>query len=147
MAVSKDDGPMPLYMHTVKRILKEMRMVQQATGETFCYSRFKDLIMDCELSPAQLGPLNQRLDTLESFMPNDQTIFGSTAARKGKGKGNGQRVEQVGNDWSSQVSRQLHPRQFLTLPAWMPYNCRSFMPLCHARGCLLLVQHMSEYLP
>jgi hypothetical protein len=29
MAVKSDDGPMPLYLHTVYRILREMRMEQQ----------------------------------------------------------------------------------------------------------------------
>ena len=100
MAVNRDDGPMPLYMHTVNRILREMRVVQQnIPGATFDYSRFKDLIMASDLTPAQLGPLNQRLDTLESFMPCGQTNHGKSAVRSGKSKGS----DQVGNDWTSQV--------------------------------------------
>jgi hypothetical protein len=29
MAVGQDKGPVPLYMHTVQRILREMRLLQQ----------------------------------------------------------------------------------------------------------------------
>lgn len=37
MAVGQDDGPMPLYEHTVKRILRELRMTQQQTQTRFDY--------------------------------------------------------------------------------------------------------------
>jgi hypothetical protein len=32
MAVSQDDGPVPLYLHTVCRILRNMRVRQQEAG-------------------------------------------------------------------------------------------------------------------
>ncbi|KAF7593728.1 hypothetical protein BBP40_010903 [Aspergillus hancockii] len=72
MAVEQEEGPMPLYMHTVKRILREMRIVQQKNQTPFDYQGFKGKILDAGLTPGQLEPLKQRLDTLESFMPQTQ---------------------------------------------------------------------------
>ncbi|KMP05412.1 hypothetical protein CIHG_10017 [Coccidioides immitis H538.4] len=72
MAVGQYDGPMPLYMHTLKRILQEMRISQQQLGTKFNYREFKKMVMESGLTPAQLEPLKQRLDTLESFMPQTQ---------------------------------------------------------------------------
>jgi hypothetical protein len=95
MAVSQDDGPMPLYLHTVHRILREMRTEQQKTEIAFDYQNFKRRLMDSAMSPTQLGPLNQRLDTLESFMPR-QTAVGQVAI------GNG-------NDWTSVVRSTYAP--------------------------------------
>jgi hypothetical protein len=69
MAVKTDEA-IPLYVHTIYRILREMRIRQQALGGSFDYCEFKRELMDSGLSPTQLGPLNQRLDTLESFMPS-----------------------------------------------------------------------------
>ncbi|KFY05197.1 hypothetical protein O988_00181 [Pseudogymnoascus sp. VKM F-3808] len=93
MAVSRGDGPMPLYLHAVYRILREMRIADQEMGTGFSYATFKNRIADTEMTPAQLSPLTQRLDTLESFMPNTQT--GAKLPRR-KGK----RVRQYGNDWT-----------------------------------------------
>ena len=75
MAVGQGDGPMPLYMHTVKRILRDMRIVQQATAAKFDYQDFKERLLSCALTPAQLEPLTQRLETLESFMPERQVLM------------------------------------------------------------------------
>ncbi|KAI8931108.1 hypothetical protein NX059_012118 [Plenodomus lindquistii] len=69
MAVKPEEGSVPLYVHTVNRILREMRMFQQATGTRFDYQTFKTEILAADLSPAQLAPLSQRLAMLESFMP------------------------------------------------------------------------------
>ena len=77
MAVGQNDGPVPLYIHTVKRILRNMRIVQQESGGGFDYQHFKRLITSSGLTPAQLEPLNQRLDTLESFMPKTQSVITS----------------------------------------------------------------------
>lgn len=67
MAVSRDDGLMPLYLHAIYRILRDMRIAQQETNGTFSYAEFKQKVMDITMTPAQLGPLTQRLDTLEKF--------------------------------------------------------------------------------
>lgn len=69
VAIKSEEGSIPLYIHTVHRILREMRMSQQATGAPFDYETFKSEVLAADLTPAQLAPLNQRLATLESFMP------------------------------------------------------------------------------
>jgi hypothetical protein len=48
------------------------------------------------MTPAQLGPLQQRLDTLESFMPDAQTR--NLGNKKGKSV-----LVNSGNDWTSEV--------------------------------------------
>lgn len=55
-------------MHIVKRILRDLRIQQQATGDDFSYREFRKQIDKVDLSEAQRTPLEQRLDTLESFM-------------------------------------------------------------------------------
>lgn len=87
---------MPLYLHAVNRILREMRIEQQEMGTGFSYATFRNRVDGTEMSPAQLSPLAQRLDTLESFMPNTQTGV-IIPRRKGKP------VKQYGNDWASKV--------------------------------------------
>ncbi|KAK1970901.1 hypothetical protein LY78DRAFT_626915 [Colletotrichum sublineola] len=64
------DGSMPLYLHVVTRILRDMRLEQQSNGLAFSYLTFKKKLAKADLTPAQKAPLNQRLDTLESFMAN-----------------------------------------------------------------------------
>ncbi|PYH67073.1 uncharacterized protein BO88DRAFT_427255 [Aspergillus vadensis CBS 113365] len=58
-----DNGPIPLYMHTVKCILREMRMEQQAAHTGFDYCIFKNKVLNSNLTPI-----------LESFMPQLQTL-------------------------------------------------------------------------
>lgn len=95
MAVSSNDGPQPLYIQTIYRILRDMRMKQQESGGRFSYALFKKHIDSARLTPFQMGPLQQRLDTLESFMPESQT-----AAPQKQGK----KVKAVcGNDWTPKV--------------------------------------------
>lgn len=108
MAVSQDDGPMPLYLHAINRILREMRMVQQATNGTFNYAKFKRLVADTDMTPGQLAPLTQRLDTLESFMPKSQTQSNlKDSTRKQQDEG--------GNDWTVKVCESsLFRRQAAT---------------------------------
>jgi hypothetical protein len=66
MAVGETN--VPLYMRVVGRILREMRLEQQANGGSFNYARFKEKMLREDLTDMQRAPLNQRLDTLESFM-------------------------------------------------------------------------------
>ncbi|KAK1141002.1 hypothetical protein N8T08_009659 [Aspergillus melleus] len=89
MAVGQDDGPMPLYMHTVKRILRDMRMIQQESGAGFDYQTFKRSLLSSNLTPSQLDPLSQRLETLESFMPPSQS---ANTGKKGKRPTGGARI-------------------------------------------------------
>ncbi|TWU79079.1 hypothetical protein ED733_008658 [Metarhizium rileyi] len=72
MAVSSvGGGGMPLYLHIVTRILRELRIEQQQKGGYFDYSAFRRAIQAEELTPGQKAPLEQRLDTLESFMAKE----------------------------------------------------------------------------
>lgn len=142
MAVSRGDGPMPLYLHAVYRILREMRIEQQEMGTGFSYATFKDRVSRTEMTPAQLSPLAQRLDTLQSFMPNTETGV-TIQQRKGK------LVRQYGNNWTSKVCEcvVIFDLRLLTVLAWLSYYRRSFMPLCYPRGSLLTIQHLLEYFP
>lgn len=96
MAVSQDNGSMPLYLDTVVRILRDIRIEQQSNlaGATsiFNYRRFKEKVLGTQLSAVQLGPLSQRLDILESFMPKSET---ADQAGKNKSKKKG---EKEGNE-------------------------------------------------
>ncbi|CAN9170184.1 unnamed protein product [Alternaria alternata] len=92
MAVKPEEGSVPLYVHTVNRILREMRMSQQATGTRFDYQTFKKEILAADLSPAQLAPLSQRLAMLESFMPQ--------TGDRAKGKHG---KSPTGTSWKNQV--------------------------------------------
>ncbi|CZS94340.1 hypothetical protein WAI453_013074 [Rhynchosporium graminicola] len=96
MAV-KNGEPVPLYIHTIYRILREMRTVQQASGTQFNYREFKSQVMDSSLAPTQLVPLQQRLDALESFMPKIQVH----SNQKGKRKEKLQAPNRDKKDWSS----------------------------------------------
>jgi len=98
MAVKNDDG-VPLYIHTIFRILREMRIIQQDSGGKFDYVEFKSQLMASGLSPAQLGPLLQRMNTLESFMPKSQVEQKHKTNFKIKGKGRTQNK----STWSLEV--------------------------------------------
>ena len=95
MAVKQEDGGMPLYLHSITRILRELRLEQQAFGGDFNYLAFKERIADASLQPGQLAPHTQRLDTLESFMPRSQT---ESSANKSQ-----TRQTVAGNDWTIKV--------------------------------------------
>jgi hypothetical protein len=68
-------------------------MIQQQTNGTFNYAEFKRQVAATTMTPAQLVPLTQRLDTLESFMPKSQTE--ELPAKKPRDEG--------GNSWTIQV--------------------------------------------
>lgn len=67
MAVTSGEK-MPLYMHVVNRILRELRIAQQHNGTKFSYKAFMDMLKKEDLTDHQRVPLDQRLDNLESFM-------------------------------------------------------------------------------
>ncbi|CAH0058530.1 unnamed protein product [Clonostachys solani] len=66
------DGGMPLYLYVVNRILRDLRIEQQRSGLAFNYGKFKATIAEEAMIDSQLLPLQQRLETLESFMVKDQ---------------------------------------------------------------------------
>jgi predicted PP-loop superfamily ATPase len=87
------ESGMPLYMHVVNRVLRDMRLHQQATGTSFSYEEFKKQLEMTELASTQASPLKQRLDTLESFMAR------RTHAKKKKHASS----ISGGNDWATEV--------------------------------------------
>lgn len=98
MAV-KEGGGMPLYLHVVARILRDLRLQQQRTGSAFQYATFRAMIELEQLTVAQKGPLLQRLDTLQSFMVKEQAEA-ALPTKTGKQE-NMQRNPQIsGNDWT-----------------------------------------------
>uniref|UniRef100_A0A8H7N6L8 Zona occludens toxin N-terminal domain-containing protein n=1 Tax=Bionectria ochroleuca TaxID=29856 RepID=A0A8H7N6L8_BIOOC len=66
------DGGMPLYLYVLNRILRDLRIEQQRSGLAFNYGKFKATIGAEAMLDSQLLPLQQRLETLESFMVQDQ---------------------------------------------------------------------------
>ncbi|PHH89879.1 hypothetical protein CDD83_5052 [Cordyceps sp. RAO-2017] len=105
MAISSvQGGGMPLYLHVVTRILRDLRRAEQQQRTThFHYKAFRDAVAKEDLTPGQLAPLQQRLDTLESFMVEQQvrtaTKAGQTAVKAPSGP-------TQGNDWTPKA-RQL----------------------------------------
>ncbi|KAM0486215.1 hypothetical protein ACHAPX_000919 [Trichoderma viride] len=88
MAVSSVQGSMPLYLHVVQRILRDLRIEQQQKSTTFNYLEFKTRLMREDLATGQLVPLQQRLETLESFMVKEQVInVAGKAVKQSVGRG------------------------------------------------------------
>ena len=102
MAVNEGDGAAPLYLYTINRILREMRMEQQKTGERFDYEVFKTRLACAELTAQQIAPLTQRLSVLESFMPARIPVLSKRGNTKGRRPGKG-------TDWTSKVSMGFTP--------------------------------------
>ncbi|KGO50635.1 hypothetical protein PEX2_063050 [Penicillium expansum] len=99
MAVGQDSGPVPLYVYTVQRILREMRLLQQKAGSQFDYMDFKKRILSSGLLPGQIAPLKQRLDMLESLMPPQQAVLSK------KGNGKQANPQGAGSDWIPKASQ------------------------------------------
>lgn len=116
MAVNTEDR-MPLYLHAVNRILRDLRMIQQATDGTFNYADFKREVMAADMTPAQLAPLNQRLETLESFMPKSQTIVSAANAPKTKAAN---KAVNKGNNWDVKVGSNLETSNIFHLLTQTP---------------------------
>ncbi|KND89580.1 hypothetical protein TOPH_05597 [Tolypocladium ophioglossoides CBS 100239] len=101
MAVSVQGG-MPLYLHVVNRILRELRISQQKNGGLFNYAAFKRALDLEDLTPGQKGPLQQRLETLESFMVKEQV---PTAVLLKKKKSKGSLLVSRGNSWTPKAGQ------------------------------------------
>lgn len=117
MAVNQEDCQLPLYLHAIKRILREMRIEQQDTNGSFKYAKFKETVMNYPMSQGQQGPLNQRLDTLESFMPKSQTDLKANGKKKTTVKGTG---------WTITVCLHLSLLYLMNLTsnlAWIVDHC------------------------
>lgn len=84
MAV-KVGGSMPLYMHMVNRILRELRIQQQKTaGAQFNYKAFRKMLDKEDMTDQQRTPLDQRLDNLESFMAMNRQPGNNWVAKAGQ---------------------------------------------------------------
>jgi len=107
MAVTS--GSMPLYLHVINRILRDLRISQQLTGAGFDYTKFKRMVSAETLTKDQLAPLKQRLDTLESFMVEDQAkAFDIWASeRMGSPPKKAKKAKAKGTNWTPEV-RSLH---------------------------------------
>lgn len=105
MAVSSiQGGGMPLYLHVVSRILRDMRITQQQTDSIFDYKAFKTAIDKESLTEGQLVPLQQRLETLESFMVRSQTVMENPSGKsKEQSKKKTDKTMQ-GESWALHVS-------------------------------------------
>lgn len=100
MAVRKGET-MPLYMHVVNRILRELRLKQQQTGGSFDYNAFKAMLACEDLTDSQRVPLAQRLETLESFMAPPQ----ESVTHKKKKAASAAVAKPTGNDWAPQAGQ------------------------------------------
>lgn len=100
MAVKKGET-MPLYMHVVNRILRELRLKQQQMGGSFDYRAFKAMLAQEDLTDSQRVPLAQRLETLESFMASPQ----GTATHKKKKAAGAIVAKPAGNDWAPRTGQ------------------------------------------
>ncbi|KAK4906356.1 hypothetical protein LTR49_024480 [Elasticomyces elasticus] len=70
MAFADKETLMPLYMSVALRVLR--RMAIGAKGAAFDYFQFKTALEKENLTKDQLGPLNLRLELLESFLDFSQ---------------------------------------------------------------------------
>ncbi|KAF1843780.1 uncharacterized protein K460DRAFT_288780 [Cucurbitaria berberidis CBS 394.84] len=75
MAVGKE-GEMPLYMNVLTNILRSIAIANGGTG-SFDYKTFTDRLAESGFTDMQNGPLNLRLDLLESYVdvpPRPSTV-------------------------------------------------------------------------
>lgn len=96
---------MPLYMHVVNRVLRELRLRQQQTGESFDYRAFKALLAREDLTDGQRVPLSQRLETLESFMAPPQEANVTQQKKKKKAVAAAAVSKPPGNDWAPRAGQ------------------------------------------
>ena len=78
MALSEKEGPAPLYMEVVQRILRQMA-IQGITS--FDYKHFRRLLDGERLTKDQMSPMNLRFSLLESFMHPDDLPAGTNTWR------------------------------------------------------------------
>ncbi|KXJ90572.1 hypothetical protein Micbo1qcDRAFT_164147 [Microdochium bolleyi] len=106
---AKDQG-LPLYLHVFQRILRNMRVQQQKTfldglPGRFEYAEFRRQVTKETLTTQQNSFLQQRLDTLESFMVLKQTATLGPSGPLSATRGKIDAARESGTDW------QLQPGQ------------------------------------
>ncbi|RYC58319.1 hypothetical protein CHU98_g7893 [Xylaria longipes] len=77
------DRAQPLYAQVIQRILRDMRLAQQENPSKFKYREFRDKLDQENLNPDQKRGLQQRLDTLESFMVPEQVKSNTKGKKRG----------------------------------------------------------------
>lgn len=97
-AGSVQGGGMPLYLHVVTRILRQLRITQQQQNSSFKYLTFKQALEAEDLTPGQRCPLQQRLDTLKSFLVNEQVSYIPASSEKKQTT-----LMKRGTDWAPEV--------------------------------------------
>ncbi|KAI1204319.1 uncharacterized protein F4807DRAFT_447666 [Annulohypoxylon truncatum] len=126
------DGHQPLYMHVIQRILRDMRIAQQQTRSGFKYNDFVRALQDEKLMPDQMRPLQQRLDTLESFMvpeqigPGAQMFPANSKAQKRANK----KATSGGTNWTPQSGELIIVD--LSCPCITPSMACSLFNICLA---------------
>ncbi|KAL9114210.1 MAG: hypothetical protein Q9227_001632 [Pyrenula ochraceoflavens] len=78
MAVNQESAHPPLYLEIVTRILRRLAKESNNTG-AFSYRGFRSEIARAGFSKDQLSALNQRLQLLEEFMPENLSPYSKTS--------------------------------------------------------------------
>ncbi|KAJ3469786.1 hypothetical protein MRS44_003851 [Fusarium solani] len=131
MAVnSGQNGRMPLYLHVVARVLRELRIRQQHIGGAFDYRGFKRALEAENLTESQSIPLQQRLETLESFLAKRVSSVPAVADQGNKRKKTKPVAsgEEEASDWAP-VSGQLTVID-LSCPCVTPEMACSLFNIC-----------------
>ncbi|KAF2670630.1 hypothetical protein BT63DRAFT_371636 [Microthyrium microscopicum] len=89
MAVGKS-SEMPLYMHVIVRILRDMALACGGQA-VFSWAQFRDAVRRERLTAGQNGPLNLRMDLIESFMKREGRVTVQPAQPAGQGWRGGKR--------------------------------------------------------
>ncbi|KAF2212286.1 hypothetical protein CERZMDRAFT_41612 [Cercospora zeae-maydis SCOH1-5] len=85
MALAEKEGPPPLYMEIIQRILRRMA-IENTASTGFDYKHFRSLLDQEFLSREQLAPMNLRFSLLESFMHPGDLPFRPTETWRPKPK-------------------------------------------------------------
>ncbi|KAI9163882.1 hypothetical protein HJFPF1_05512 [Paramyrothecium foliicola] len=134
MAVTTTPGAMPLYLHVVVRVLRDLRIAQQQKGTGFDYGAFKRALDAEVMTKDQLSPLQQRLETLESFMVNKETstydLFKPKDVKPGKpGKPPKKPMpQQTGTSWAPKAGQLIVVD--LSCPCVTPEMACSMFNMC-----------------
>ncbi|KAI1440597.1 hypothetical protein F5Y02DRAFT_411359 [Annulohypoxylon stygium] len=126
------DGHQPLYMHVIQRILRDMRIEQQHTRSGFKYNDFVRNLENEKLMPDQMRPLQQRLDTLESFLVPEQTGPGSRVVLSNSQAQNhvNKKQNSKGTNWTPQSGELIIVD--LSCPCITPSMACSLFNICLA---------------
>ncbi|KAI2465811.1 hypothetical protein F4781DRAFT_375108 [Annulohypoxylon bovei var. microspora] len=126
------DRNQPLYMHVIQRILRDMRIEQQKTRSGFKYNDFVRELKNEKLMPDQMRPLQQRLDTLESFMVPEQIGLGAqiSPANSKSQKRMNYKINSSGTNWTPRSGELIIVD--LSCPCITPSMACSLFNICLA---------------